>query len=81
MLKMLAVVILVQYGGGWGVYGPYGRPPPGAYGYPPSYPPLRPFPRGPFNPGGRYPPSPYFDRCMQFGDCGPHGPPRPPSDW
>lgn len=49
-----------QYGGGWGVYGPYGRPPPGAYDYPRGYYPPIPRPR-------RY--GPQFDPCIYRGDC------------
>jgi hypothetical protein len=35
MLALCCLVTEVQYGGGWGIYGPYGRPPRGAYGPPP----------------------------------------------
>jgi len=34
----LGIYTPVQYGGGFGPYGPYGRPPPGAYDLPPCNP-------------------------------------------
>lgn len=46
-----------QYGGGWGIYGPYGRPPEGAYG-PPRLPRPRPAPWGP-----------QMEPCIYRGDC------------
>ncbi len=51
-----------QYGGGYGIYGPYGRPPPGAYDYPPRY--VPPIPRGQPR---RY--GPQFSPCIGYGDC------------
>lgn len=48
------------YGGGWGIYGPYGRPPPGAYD-PPR--PIRPPPLPPMRWG------PQMEPCIYYGDC------------
>lgn len=66
---ILAAVILwnIQYGPNWGVYGPYGRPPPGAYDDPP---PIRmPLPR---------PYGPQMEECIYYDDC--RGPPQMPPD-
>lgn len=65
-----------QYGPNWGIYGPYGRPPPGAYDYPPGYiPPIR-RPRPPWID------SPQYDPCIQFGQCGGRRPmPMPQPRW
>ncbi len=63
---IVSMFILIQYGGGWGVYGPYGRPPSGAY-RPPIPPP--PPPRGP-----------QMEPCIYRGDCRAH-PPYPYPDY
>lgn len=64
----------VQYGGGYGIYGPYGRPPPGAYDYPPGYiPPIE-------RPRIQRPRGADFDACIYYGYCrglGPSPAPRP----
>lgn len=76
MKKLIVLLALLgaapanaQYGGGWGIYGPYGRPPRGAYDPPP-----RPRPYGP-----------QMEPCIYYGDCrGPRyddddrPPPMPP---
>jgi hypothetical protein len=76
MKKLIVLLALLtaapanaQYGGGWGIYGPYGRPPRGAYGPPP--------------PPRRY--GPQMEPCIYEGDCrgprydtGPSGPAMPP---
>lgn len=56
-----------QYGGGWGIYGPYGRPPPGAYDYPPGY--IPPIPRQ------RQPWGPQVGPCIYDNEC------RDPRRW
>jgi hypothetical protein len=56
----------IQYGGGWGIYGPYGRPPRGAYDYPPNY--IPPIDRRPPRPRGPNP-----EACIYTGECGPRG--------
>lgn len=55
-----------QYGGGFGIYGPYGRPRDGAYDYPRRYIPPIERPR-------RWGPQP--GPCIAYGDC------RGPRRW
>lgn len=74
LLILFDIPARAQYGG-WGIYGPYGRPPPGAYGPPRE--------RGP-----RFPDrwGPQMEPCIYYGDCrgpGPqgYGSPYHPPRW